>query len=149
VRSRRDATDGVVAGAVAGLFSGAPSTAHALLTGRELTASTRAVAGLIGLTRAAAPVQLAAGATMHAGLSIGWGVIGAFVLPRRGTVVVAALAGLGVGAVDLGIGRRRVPALRALPLAPQLADHVAFGAIAGAVIAARRLRRERAQAEVP
>jgi hypothetical protein len=149
VRSKGDATDGIVAGTVAGLLSGAPSMVHALLTGRELTASTRAVAGLVGLTRAAPPMQLAAGAAIHAALSIGWGITGAFALPRRYTIAVAALAGLGVGAVNLGIGRRRVPALRALPLAPQLADHVAFGAIAGAVIAARRLRRERALAEVP
>ena len=42
-----------------------------------------------------------------------------------------ALAGLAIGGLDLGIAARRVPAIAALPQVPQLADHVAFGAVAG------------------
>jgi hypothetical protein len=35
---------------------------------------------------------------------------------------------------------RRVPRVRALPLLPQLADHVLFGAVAGYVLGRRRHR---------
>ena len=45
---------------------------------------------------------------------------------RRG-----ALAGLAIAALDLGLVGRRFPRIAALPLLPQLADHAAFGAIAG------------------
>ena len=152
MRSRGDIAervgDGVAAAVVAGTLSGAPSTAHAVLTGGNVLASTRAIAGLVGLTRAPAIRQLAAGAAVHGALSLGWSVVAAFALPRRHTVIAGALAGLVVGVVDLGIGRQRVPALAALPLGPQLADHAAFGALAGAVIARRRSLRERVPLEV-
>ena len=45
-----------------------------------------------------------------------------------------AVAGLAIGAVDLGVVGRRRPRISALPLAPQLADHAAFGAIAGLLL---------------
>jgi hypothetical protein len=70
---------------------------------------------------------------VHLGISLFWtavlrraGVRGA----RRG-----AVAGLAIAAVDLGVIGRRFPRISALPLAPQLADHVAFGAIAGLLLA--------------
>ena len=70
---------------------------------------------------------------VHLALSLGWtlaldraGVRGA----RRG-----ALAGLAIAALDLGVAGARSPRVRALPLAPQLADHAAFGAVAGHVLA--------------
>jgi len=47
---------------------------------------------------------------------------------------VGRLGGLGIAALDLGIAQRRFPAIAALPRAPQVADHVAFGAIVGAVL---------------
>jgi hypothetical protein len=62
------------------------------------------------------------------------------VLPRRGAVAWGVAAGLAVAALDLGVVARRVPRfapIRRLPLGPQIADHVAFGAIVGAVLAAR------------
>ena len=43
---------------------------------------------------------------------------------------------LAAGAVA-HVARRRWPLIRALPVGPQVADHLAFGAIAGAVLAAR------------
>jgi hypothetical protein len=67
---------------------------------------------------------------------------------------MAALAGLGIAAVDFGlVGRRarrfgrpealgRFGRIRALPLVPQLADHVLFGATVGAVVSVRRACRE-------
>jgi hypothetical protein len=150
VRSRAETTltdtigDGVVAGVLAGALSGAPSTVHAAISGRSLLGSTRAIADVLGLEDAAPLVRLAVGVTVHGVLSLGWAVVAARALPRRRTVVVGVLSGVVVGVVDLAIGRRRVAALRDLPLGPQLADHAAFGAIAGAVIARRRSGRQRA-----
>jgi hypothetical protein len=66
-----------------------------------------------------------------------WGTILAVALPRRRTAAWGALAGLLIAALDLGVVARRFPAIRALPTVPQVADHVAFGAIAGAVLAER------------
>jgi hypothetical protein len=141
-------TDAAAAAVVAGVLSGAPSTVHALLTRRSVLASTRAIAGLVGLSRATPASQLLAGAAVHSGISLGWSTVAAALLPRRHTVFAGALAGLAVGVVDLMFGRRRVAALAELPLAPQLVDHAAFGALAGAVIARRRLHRKRVLAEV-
>jgi hypothetical protein len=152
VRSKGDVRDyvgdGIAAAAVAGTLSGAPSTVHALVTGRGVLDSTRAIAGLVGLGGTPGPVQLATGAALHSAISLGWSTVAAFTLPRRYTVLAGALAGVVVGIVDLGIGRRRVPAMAVLPLGPQLADHVAFGALVGAVIAHRRSIRERVPLEV-
>ena len=47
------------------------------------------------------------------------------------------LAALGIAALDLGVGRR-IPRVRALPLLPQIADHVAYGATVGYVLTRRR-----------
>ena len=78
---------------------------------------------------------------MHAALSVGWAEVLAAVLPRRRTAVWGALAGLGIAALDLGLIGRRFPRVRALPQLPQVADHVAYGATVGAVLALRRARR--------
>jgi len=132
--------DGIVAGAVAGLLSGAPSTAHALLTrGDPLEAS--AAAGSLLLRRETNRARLLAAAVpAHGALSLGWGVVLAAVLPRRRTAAWGALAGLAIAAVDLGVAARRFPRIRALPLAPQVADHLAYGAVAGAVLSHVRIR---------
>jgi len=53
---------------------------------------------------------------------------------RLGAAMSAA--GLAIAWLDLGIARRRFPAIAALRQGPQVADHVAFGAVVGAVFAA-------------
>ena len=45
-----------------------------------------------------------------------------------------ALGGVAIAGLDLGVLGRRWPRIRALPLVPQVADHVAFGALVGAVV---------------
>lgn len=59
-------------------------------------------------------------------------------LPRGHEPAWGAAAGLAIAALDLGLIGRRVPAVAALPQAPQWADHVAFGAAVGAVLRLRR-----------
>jgi branched-subunit amino acid ABC-type transport system permease component len=58
-------------------------------------------------------------------------------------VLAGALAGAAIAALDLGLIGRYFPLIDALAFLPQLADHVAFGAVAGLVIARRRGLRPR------
>ena len=132
---RRDA---IVAGTWAAVLSGALSTVHALATGRDPLEATKA-AGAILLPRStrALPLVLAA-VPVHLALSLGW----ALVLDRlgaRGTARGAA-AGLGIAALDLGVFGRRLPRVRALPVVPQILDHLAYGVVVGAVLERRRRR---------
>jgi hypothetical protein len=122
----------VRAGAVAAVLSGAPSTMHALVTGRDPLEATLAAGSILlpGETRRAR--LLAAALPVHLTLSLGW----AIVLDRAGvrSARAGAVAGLAIAAVDLALPGRRFPRVRALPPAPQLADHVAFGAIVGRLL---------------
>jgi hypothetical protein len=130
---RRRPQEIVLAAAVAAVLSGAPSTAGNLATGGDLLASTRA-AGTLLPGRRDRP-GIVAGVGVHAVVSLGWTAVLSIGLPRRGRVRGAALgaaAGAAIATLDLGvIAPRRFPAVAALPVGPQLADHVAFGAIVG------------------
>lgn len=132
--------DALAAGAVGALVSGAPSTVHALLTGgRPLEASL--AAGTLVLRRERRPGRLLLAAVpVHIGLSLGWALVLVAVLPRRRTAAFGALAGLGIAAIDLRLVGRRFARIRALPQAPQVADHLAYGATVGAVLSIRRSR---------
>ena len=132
---------GLRAGAVAGVLSGAPSTVHALATGRSPVDALRAAGTLLVGDDAPPSAQAAAGVVAHGAISLGWGVVLAAVLPRRHTVVWGALAGLAVAGLDLGVLSRRWPRIRALPTLPQVADHIAFGALVGAVVSRAGRRR--------
>lgn len=135
---------GLVAGAVAGVASGLPSTVHAVATGRDPMAAARAAGNLLLPADAGSPALLYAGAIAHAALSLGWGTVLAMAVRRTSLspVAVGLAGGAAIAAVDLGllahgpIGRRW-PLIRALPVGPQVADHLAFGAIAGAVLRGR------------
>lgn len=129
---------GVRAGLVAAVLSGAPSTVAALLGRDDPLAATRAAGALLMPHETRSGRLLAAAVPVHLGLSLGWGVVLAFVLPRRGTVAWGGLAGLAIAALDLNVPGERTAAVRALRTWPQVADHVAFGLTAAAVIAERR-----------
>ena len=136
--------DGLAAGAVAGLLSGIPSTAHALLTGRDPLAAARAAGNLLLPADAEPGALLLAGGLAHAVLSLGWGTVLAMAVRRTSLppVAVGVAAGAAIAAADLGLlahgpAGRRWPLIRALAVGPQVADHLAFGAIAGAVLRCR------------
>jgi hypothetical protein len=127
--------EAIAAGAWAAALSGAPSTVHALVRGRDPLEATRA-AGSILLPREARTRRLVAAAVpIHLALSLGW----ALVLERLGVRGAGrgAAAGLAIAAIDLGLVGRHLPSIRALPAAPQLADHVLYGTIVGFVLARR------------
>jgi hypothetical protein len=120
------------AGLAAAALSGAPSTAHALLAGRDPLEATLAAGSLLLPREQRRARLLAAALPVHLALALGW----TAVLDRasvRGSRA-GALAGLAIAALDLGLVGRRFARVRALPLLPQLADHAAFGAVAGRML---------------
>ena len=130
--------DGLVAGAVAALVTGAPSTLHAFATRSSPLEATLA-AGTLLLPRERRPLALVLAAVpVHLALSFGWALLLATLLPRRRTVAAGVLAGLAIAALDLGVVGRRNPRVRALPQLPQVLDHVAYGAVVGVVLRLRR-----------
>jgi hypothetical protein len=132
---------GLRAGAVAGALSGIPSTVYAVATGRSPFDALQAAGTLLLADDAPSSARAAAGVAAHGAISLGWGVVLAVVLPRRRTVVWGILAGLAIAGFDLGVLGRRWPRIRALPLAPQVADHVAFGALVGVGVSRAGRRR--------
>lgn len=129
-----DLRAGLRAGAVAAVLSGLPSTVHAVVTGRSPLDAVRA-AGTLLLPEDAPGGRLAvAGVAAHGAISLAWGVALAAFLPRRRPVLWGACAGLVIAGIDLGVLGGRWPRIRALPLFPQLADHVSYGALVGVVL---------------
>ena len=138
---RETLRDGLAAGWLAAIVSEAPSTAHALVTGKNPLEASLA-AGTLLLPRDRRPGRLLlAAASVHIALSHSWALVLSVALPRGRTALWSALAGLGIAALDLGLIGRRFPSIRALPQLPQVADHLAYGTAVGAVLAARRRRR--------
>jgi len=128
-RERRRVTEATL---FAATFSGVPSTLHALVVGGGVRAAglyvrdaTRAAGTLLPPGRPG----LGRGAIVHLGVSAICGEGLARTLPRRRSVAWGAAAGLGIGVVNIGLIGRLFPAIRALPMIPQLADHVAYGAL--------------------
>lgn len=135
--------DGALAGLAAALPSGLPSTLHALATGRDPLEAARAAGSILRPGAGEAELVLAS-VPVHVAVSIGWATVLAATLPRNRTVLWGGIAGAAIALLDLQVAARRWPRVRALPQLPQYADHVAFGAIAGRVIARRRSARAEA-----
>ena len=130
----RQLSEAVRAGLIAAIVSGAPSTLHALATGRDPLEATFAAGSILlpGETRHGR--LLAAAVPVHLLISLGWALVLAATLPRRRTTLWGAAAGLGIAALDLGVVGRRFERIHALSVLPQIADHVAYGAVVGAVL---------------
>jgi hypothetical protein len=113
------------------VLSGAPSTLAALVRGDDVLAATRAAGTLVPGRRGHPSVV--AGVAVHAALTLWWtAVLTAGLRRLRGGVLAGVVGGAAIAALDLGVLARRYPAVRALPQAPQWADHLAFGAVVGA-----------------
>jgi hypothetical protein len=134
--------DAVAAGAVAALVSGVPSTTHALATGANPVEASLAAGTLLLGGEERASRLLPAAMAAHGALSLGWALVLAIALPRRRIVAWSVPAGLAIAALDLGVVGRRFPRIRALPLVPQILDHVAFAAAVAWVLGRRRSGRE-------
>jgi deazaflavin-dependent oxidoreductase (nitroreductase family) len=130
--------DGLAAGTVAAVLSGLPSTVDALVRGADLLEAPAAAGTLLLPSERRTGRLVLAAVPVHLALSLGWALVLASVLPRRATVASGTAGGLAIAALDLGLVGRWFPRIRALPLPPQIADHVAFGAVVGAVVRRRR-----------
>ncbi|HEX3325707.1 MAG TPA: hypothetical protein VHV50_01800 [Actinomycetota bacterium] len=122
------------AGVTAGLLSGIPSTVVCMVLGRDPLEATAAAGAMLLPHEQRQGVLVAAAIPVHAAISLGWAVVLTALLPARRTLLWGAAAGLAIAALDLGPLARPFPRIRALPLGPQIADHVAFGAIVGACV---------------
>ena len=119
------------AGLIAATASGLPSTVHALVTGRDALAATRAAGTLLPGHKPSA----IRGAVAHMIISTGWVAVITTINKRRKLGITGgAAAGLAIAALDLTIAAKRYPAVRALPQLPQILDHIAFGAILGGLL---------------
>jgi drug/metabolite transporter superfamily protein YnfA len=132
-------------------MSGAPSTMWALVRGDDPMAATVA-AGRMVLPRSADRVRLfAAAGIAHIALSLGWAVVIARLQPRgwsaRRAVVLGAVSGSVIAGLDLGTAHRcanaRLSGIRALPVVPQIADHIAYGVVVAAALARADVRSDR------
>ncbi|MDP9441369.1 MAG: hypothetical protein M3P34_04150 [Actinomycetota bacterium] len=133
--------DGAVAAVPAALLSGLPSTVHALVRRRN-PLEAAAAAGALVAPREQRRLRLVAYAIpVHMGISLLWSLLLARVLPARSTLLFAVAGGGAIAVLDLGVIGRRLPPIRSLPQGPQVVDHLAFGALVGAVVASRRARR--------
>jgi hypothetical protein len=87
--------------------------------------ATRAVATIVPPRRP----NLVLGAATHVGISVAFGQVLGRLLPRRCSALWGGAAGAAMGCFGAGVVGRRFPAIRALPLGPQLADNIAFGVV--------------------
>ncbi len=125
------------------MVSGAPSTLHAVANDESVLEASLAAGTLVLPGEDRASRLLPAAVVVHGALSVGWAVVLGVCLPRRFTVAWAVPAGLAIAALDLGVVGRRFARIRALPLAPQVADHVAFAVTVGVVLSRRRAEQHR------
>ena len=115
-------------------LSGAPSTFYALVAKRPVLEATEAAGTMLMRDETRLSRLLPAALTVHLALSLFWSHVMAAGLPRRRPVLFGSAAGLGIGIFDLLVVGRRWPMIRALPLVPQLADHVVFGVVVASML---------------
>lgn len=134
----RDRRQVIEAALLAATFSGLPSTLHAWLKQRSPRAAavyvydaTRAVGTLVPPGRPG----FGRGAVVHLAISMLCGETLARTLPRDHPAEWGAAAGLVIGVINVGVIGRAFPAIRSLPLLPQLADNVMFGTVFGVALA--------------
>ena len=118
----------------AAALSGIPSTAYAVATHRDPLEAAYAAGSIVLRRETRQRRLLAAAVPVHLGISLAWTVA----LDRLGArgAQRGAVAGLAIAALDVGVLGRRFPRVQALPIVPQLADHAAFGFVAGHLLAA-------------
>ena len=126
---------------VATVFSGLPSTLHALATGGDPLEATRAAGAMLLPQATATPVLFAAAAIVHPAVSLFWVLVLGLLLPHRYLLAWSLAAAIGIALLDLQvIAPRLFPAVAALSFWPQFADHLAWGALVGGTLR-WRLRR--------
>lgn len=117
---------------VATLFSGAPSTLWALLTGGDPGEATWAAGAMLLPADSPRAALFAAAGLVHASVSAWWVAVAGLVLPRRHTRAWALAYAAAIGVLALCvISPRWFPPVAALAFWPQMADHLMWGACVG------------------
>jgi hypothetical protein len=141
---RFPARDLFLAWLLATVFSGLPSTLHALFTGGDALEATRAAGRMLLPGATSTPVLFAAAAVVHPLVSLFWTLVFAWLLPLRHLAPWAIAGSAAVAWLDLRvIAPALFPSVAALPFWPQFADHLAWGALLGGTLQWRRQRLQR------
>ena len=128
---------------IATVFSGLPSTAHALLTGADPLEATLAAGAMLLPASASTAALVAAAAIVHPAVSLFWAAVFGILLPRRQVVSWAVAGAALVALVDLlAIAPLAFPSVARLPFAPQFADHLMWGALLGGTLQFRSRKRK-------
>jgi len=117
---------------LAATLSGVPSTLHAFIRGGTLRSATAYVYDATSAVGTLVPPGrrgFVRGLVVHLAISMLCGEALARTLPREHRTEWGAAAGLMIGVVNVGVIGRSFPAIRNLPLAPQLADNMTFGTL--------------------
>jgi hypothetical protein len=124
----------LIAAILAGILSGIPSTTWAIVTGGDIWEATLAAgAALIGSDATFAQL-LAAATVAHGGMSLFWAGVLCAILPKKWPVIGGTVAGVAIAVLDILVIGQALPSIRELAFLPQLADHMMFGAVVGAVV---------------
>jgi hypothetical protein len=135
----RFVSDVVIAAAAAALLSGIPSTLYAWLSGGDVLEATRAAGAMLIPPQSGTAPLFAAAAVVHIAITLFWAALLAWLLPRQHIFWGAVAASAVIAMIDLRlIARLWFPEVYALAFWPQFADHIAWGATLGAVLAYRR-----------
>jgi hypothetical protein len=133
--ARRTSADLLRAWLAATLLSGLPSTLWAFATGADPLEATRAAGQMLLPDETSTGKLVAAAAIVHPVVSLFWAVVLWRLLPRRATLEWALLAAVLIGLLDLKlIAPALFPAVAALDFWPQMADHLAWGAVFGLTV---------------
>jgi hypothetical protein len=129
---------------VATVFSGLPSTLHALATGADPMEATRAAGRMLLPATTDTLTLFTAAAIVHPAVSLFWTAVFGVLLPRRHATAWATAGAAAVALLDLRlIAPALFPAVAALPFWPQFADHLAWGALLGGTLQWRQARAAR------
>lgn len=135
VKLRFGARDLFHAWLMATVFSGLPSTLHALATGADPLEATRAAGAMLLPAGSGTLALVAAAALVHPAVSLFWTVVFGWLLPRRHVLPWALAGAAAVALLDLlVIAPLLFPQVAALPFWPQFADHLAWGALLGGTL---------------
>lgn len=130
--------DTLIAGSCAAILSGIPSTVYAWFTGGDVMQATRAAGAILIAPGSSGAYLFAAATVVHAAVSLLWATLLSWLLPRKRTTLWATAALAAIAVLDLRLIGRLFDEIYALPFWPQFADHLAFGAVLGAVLEWRR-----------
>jgi hypothetical protein len=132
--TRSSVEDSALAGSIAALTSGAPSTLWALSMDRDVLEATRAAGAMLIPAHSSTAELIVAAAVVHLSISFFWAALLTHMVPRINALLISVIAAAAIAVLDLRIIGPLFPEVHELPFWPQFADHLAWGATVGAVL---------------